>query len=153
MTPRTKEILLKNDAVGGYERPPKFKRKVLKAQVLQLVAALQEHFKVAFTIDDQVQDASFFWDIMIPKELAIHPHTDLGYAIRISNFGRLATVTFQEEYSEATYLAFQNLIAQNGFEFLDAWELEDPYDGQWNDFKVVVGSRIGTWFHRFFDYL
>jgi hypothetical protein len=153
MTPETKSILLRFDEIGQYETPSKFDYKTLQQRVIKLRDDLQKHFGLDFKIDDQVQDASFYCYIRIPTGLVIKPRKDTGYSISISNFGSLATINFMEEYSEETNSSIKNILKKHEFQFLDADEIDEPYDGRFEEFKKITPDSPPTWYVRYFDFL
>lgn len=153
INPKVKEILLKYDEPGRYESPLNFDDKVLAQNVTKLVNDLERHFKFDFKIDDSVQDASFYCDIELPTGLVLQPLPSIGYAIRISNFGRLATINFEEAYSIQTVSDIKSLLKQHDFVYLNAEEIQETYDGQFEGFKKILGGDIPTWYVRYFDYL
>ncbi len=96
---KIKEILIKYDEQDCYETPSKFDYRKLVKRVAEFVNDIEKQFKLNFIIDNQVQDASFYCDIKIPYDLVKTPRPNLCYSIRVSNFGGLVTINFQEEYS------------------------------------------------------
>lgn len=153
MNIETKDILLKFDEQDCYERPSKFDYKALVDRVNELARDLDKHFKLIFKIDNQVQDASFYCDIRIPKELVIRPRPNLGYSVRISNFGGLATINFEEEYSTETNSTIKNILRRHDFNFVSSDDLSQEYDGQFEEFNIILGGERPTWQIRYFDYL
>jgi hypothetical protein len=139
MKQKSKEILLKNDEIGRYETPSSFNYNKLKNQVSQLVSELHKSFGLTFVIDDQIQDASFFCDIVIPNDLVINPKTHTNYSIRISNFGALATLSYPEKYSIKTVLLIKNILTKFNFVFIDGDDLEQNYDGGFMKFYEILG--------------
>lgn len=149
MNPETKNLLLKHDEIGCWETPTNFDYDKLRAQVIKLVNELETTFDLKFALDDQVQDASFFADIRIPHELVNTPRTDLGYSLRISNFGNLSTINFLDEYSEATTNKMIEALERSGFLYVNADELDTDYDGIFEQFR----NSQASWFDRYFDYI
>ncbi len=148
-----KNILLDLDEIGCYETPSNFDYRELKSQVTELKKSLDTEFDLTFIIDDQVQDASFFCDIQIPKELVMKMQSGLGYSIRVSNFGRLSTINFEEMYSPQTNSRFKKVLENNGFRNISFGDLDREYDGEFEKFKEILGGTRPNWFHRYFDYL
>lgn len=153
MEDSTKEILLLFDEIGQYETPKKFNYTDLKRQVTKLSKNLHQQFGHIFKIDDQVQDASFFCDLIIPIELVVNPKPNIGYSIRISNFGKLATIYFREEYTKGTSSVLIEQLEKGGFLFVDADELDVNYDGKFEDFKSLTPDYNPSWHTRYFNYL
>lgn len=153
MTPETKRLLLKFDERGRWETPSNFNHQQLRTKVFELIDELEQNFKIKFKLDDQIQDASFFADIRIPHELVNNPRTDIGYSIRISNFGNLSTINFQEEYSESTTNKFIEVLERTGFSYVNSDDLDYDYDGTFEQFRTSQGEHSSTWFIRYFDYI
>lgn len=156
MKKETRELLLKYDEVDCYEFPKNnkgFDYDEFYSRVRRLGALLSEKFKKEFIIDTQTQDASFFCDIFILKELVKNPKPWMHYSIRISNFGNLTTINFQSEYSLETNRVIIQYIKEMGFTFIEASELESDYDGKFEKFKHLYPNETPTWYIRYFDYL
>jgi len=153
MKKSTKEILLRFDEIGSYEAPRQFDYRTLVKRVHQLSSDLKERFGCAFKIDDQVQDASFYCDLIIPLELVLNPKPYIGYSIRISNFGSLATINFHEKYPTEIKMGIIELLEKNSFLFLDAHEIDVDYDGNFEEFKIISPDSTPSWYVRYFDYL
>ena len=150
MNAKTKSILQKFDEPNCWETPSQFDYNQLKRKVEELVNSLNSFFKQDFEIDDQIQDASYYFDIMIPSELLYSPKPDLCISIRISNFGNLATLTFQNEYSWEVRQDLIRLIEAHHFTFMDEDDLMTPYDGI---LLAPNGNPNYNWFRRYFDYI
>jgi hypothetical protein len=153
MIKQIKNILLKFDEQGRYETPSNFSYEQLKSQVADLTKVLEDVFKLKFLINDQVQDASFFCDLKIPRELVTTPRPDLAYAIRISNFGKLVTITFEEEYLESVTMTIRDILTKQNFTFIPSEVLEEDYDGSFEKFNEILGGSKPSWWIRYFDYL
>ena len=153
MDTKTKHILLKFDEQDRYETPSKFDYRTLVNRVNELVKDFEKHFDLTFKMDNQVQDASFYCDIKIPQELVLKPRPNLGYSVRISNFGGLATINFEEEYSTETISALKKILRRHDFIFVSIDDLDQEYDGQFEEFKKILGGEKPTWQIRYFDYL
>lgn len=153
MNKETKDILLKFDQEGRYETPTDFNYNDLKSRVVQLSKALENSFKLPFFIDDQIQDASFFCNLRIPSGLVANHSSNSLYAIRISNFGHLSTLTFIDAYSGKTRTTIENILSDHKFIFIDPDDLEEDYDGAFEKFNDVVGGTKPSWWIRYFDYL
>jgi hypothetical protein len=153
MDKEIKDILLKFDEKDRYETPLNFNYKGLKSRVMDLSKKLEDSFKLKFNIDDQVQDASFFCDLIIPNGLITNPKPNLGYSIRISNFGELATVTFEDSYPENVRMIIKEVLARQNFIFIPSDNLEEDYDGSFEKFNGILGGSKPTWWVRYFDYL
>lgn len=149
----TKKILLKFDEVKRYETPSNFDYEALWSRVLILAKDLQSLFGLEFKIDNQVQDASFFGDIIIPHDLVINPEPNYLYSIRISNFGSLATLTFDESYSNTIKDKIIHKLEKHSFIFISSDDLEEEYDGNFLKFNKIIGGEKPSWWIRYFDYL
>ena len=153
MAQETQKLLLDIDEDGRWETASNFDYGKLQTQVLDLINELGRTFNLNFILDDQVQDASFFADIKIPHELVINPRTDIGYSIRISNYGNLSTINFHEEYSESTTNTFIDTLERSGFVYVNADELDVDYNGTFEKFQNSQSGAKPSWYIRFFDYL
>jgi hypothetical protein len=149
----TKNILLKFDERDRYETPADFKYKKLELQVINLSKDLESNFGLIFKIDNQVQDASFYGDVIIPQELMIDPKSNFLYSIRISNFGGLTTLTFSDEYSDSVKTKIKEILAKHNFTYIESDDLEERYDGSFDKFYEILGGRKPSWWIRYFDYL
>ncbi|TPE42098.1 hypothetical protein [Pontibacter mangrovi] len=145
MKTETRNILLEFDEQDRFETPSKFDYETLVNRVAKMTNELEQYFGLTFKIDNQVQDASFYCDIRIPHELVLKPRPNLGYSVRISNFGGLATINFEEEYSAETISTIKEILERHTFIYVSYDDLDKEYDGQFED--------IPTWQIRYFDYL
>lgn len=153
MNTETRNILLEFDEQGRFETPSKFDYETLVNRVAKMANDLKQHFGLTFKIDNQVQDASFYCDIRIPHKLVLKPRPTLGYSVRISNFGGLATINFEEEYSTETISTFKEILERHDFIYISYDKLDNDYDGQFENFKEILGGEVPTWQIRYFDYL
>ena len=153
MKQQTKDILLKLDEINSYETPSDFNYRVIKSNVAKLLKDLIDRLNANFSVDDQVQDASFYCDIKVPIDLVINPKPQIGYSIRISNFGQLATINFESEYSELTVKTIIQSLEENGFIYISADDLHENYDGNFSEFHNILGGETPSWGIRYFDYL
>jgi hypothetical protein len=153
MNPETRKLLLNFDEDGCWETPSNFDYKKLRSEVLKLIDELEKTFDLSFILDDQVQDASFFADIRIPHELVNNPRTNLGYSIRISNFGNLSTINFQEEYNQSTTNQLIEILERTGFSYVNSDDLDCDYDGSFEQFRKSQDEYSSSWYIRYFDYI
>lgn len=153
MKKKAKDILLRFDEINCYETPSKFNYRQLKNEVNELQKELKKTFGLSFPLDDQVQDASFFCDLKIPSGLIKNEKPNLNYSIRISNFGKLTTLNFEEEYSENTITTIAQILDRLNFILIHADDLDEEYDGNFEKFYKILGDDKPTWRIRFFDYL
>ncbi len=149
----TKNILLKFDEVNRYETPSNFDYNELSSRVVILAKELQSLFGLEFRIDNHAQDASFFGDIIIPPDLIINPKPNYLYSIRISNFGSLATLTFDESYSDTIKEKLIHALEKHSFIYVASDDLEEEYDGNFDKFNNISGGGKPSWWIRYFDYL
>ena len=152
MKDTTREILLRFDEIGQYETPKNFNYKKLKESVIELNKNLNQRFGYPFKIDE-TQDASFYFSLNIPLDLVIKPKTHLAYSIRFSNFGNLATINFEEAYLQEVLEGIIEQLKNYNFIYMSANELDENYDGTFNNFKNITPDHRPTWFTRYFDYL
>lgn len=159
------DILLRFDEIGAWERPEAMNYDVLRQSVLRVQNGLNKRFGLQFLLDDQVQDASFGFDLKLPKEIYQQPSpsqmkkkfglvADINCAVRFSNFGRLATICFEEQCTEGAPGGIKEELSAEGFIYLPASDLDIDYDGRFEEFKKVLGNEsIPTWWIRYFDYI
>lgn len=149
----TKQILLEFDEVGSFETPTDFDYDNLILQIEKLKIELETIFNTEFKIDDQIQDASFICDLIIPNKLLIEIVSEYRYSIRYSNFGKLVTINGIENINSDTLEILQKVFTKHKFIFLEPNEIDAHYDGKFEGFKSIYGGRTATWFERYFDYL
>ena len=63
------------------------------------------------------------------------------------------TINFQEEYSNETISTIKNILGRHDFIFISGDDLNQEYDGQFEEFKNILGGERPTWQIRYFDYL
>lgn len=148
-----KEVLSEFDEIGKYETPTNFKYKKLLQDVQALIVALEKEFGLPFKIDDQIEDASFFCDINTPTELARDNQSNCNYSLRVSNFGRMTSLNFEENYSQATIQKIVANLDSNNFNYISSEILDMEYDGKFDKFYDILGGAKPTWRIRYFDYL
>jgi hypothetical protein len=153
MNDLSKHILLKFDEINRYETPSNFDHKNLEHRVMVLLSDLESHFGTRFKIDNHVQDASFYGDIIIPAALVNDPVPSCHYSIRISNFGSMATFTFEDSYSDVNRKKFIDMLQKHHFIYIASDDLEEEYDGQFKKFNEILGGPQPSWWIRYFDYL
>jgi hypothetical protein len=147
-------MLLQFDEVGRYETPSRFNYTALIQDVQGLQLALEREFNLPFPIDDQVQDASFYCDILLPRHLVKEFKENYLYSIRISNFGRLSAIGCEEALAADVLKTVIGTIETNGFHFIPAAILDTAYDGAFEQFKSVSGpDSTPRWWDRYFDYI
>jgi len=149
----TKQILLEFDEAGSFETPADFDYDNLISQIEKLKVKLETIFSSEFKIDDQIQDASFISDLIIPNKLLIEIVNGYRYSIRFSNFGKLVTINGIENINSDNLEILQKVLTNHKFIFLEPNEIDAHYDGKFESFKSIYGGRTPTWFERYFDYL
>ena len=147
------DILLKFDEKGRYEQPSDFNYNTLYKKVTSLKQGLDDLFETTFILDNEVQDASFFCDLKIPAPLIENYRKELGYSIRISNFGELATINFEEELTNEIADRIKLVLKNSGFIYVSCDHLDTIYNGSFEDFKNVYTNYKPTWYTRYFDYI
>ena len=68
--------------------------------------------------------------------------------LRFSNFGSLATFTLEELLPDNARRIIVESLSRNRFVFVDAEELDEPYDG-----VMSPNESVSTWWIRYFDWL
>lgn len=156
MKTETRQILSQFDEVGRFETPTDFNYDNLILQIKKLKAELEFKFKVKFNIADQIQDASFICDLIIPDELLIKKIGKYVFTIRFSNFGKLVTVNGIENLNIDIIKKLKIVLKNNNFIFIEPNEIDIHYDGKFENFKNIFGEHTQhtpSWFTRYFDYL
>lgn len=153
MNKRIHDILLQYDEWGRYEFPSDFDAGSLSQKVLLLKQELDKTFSTNFLIDDQIQDASFFCDIKIPEFLIEDFRNNLNYSIRISNFGYLSTINFEEEIIQEVVAIIKVTLLKLDFTYISSDYLDIAYDGKFEAFKNISNHTKATWYTRYFDWL
>lgn len=153
MKTETRQILLEFDEVGSFETPTDFDYDNLILQIEKLKAELEAIFSTEFRIDDQVQDASFICDLIIPNKLLIEIISGYRYSIRFSNFGKLVTINGIENLNSDNIEMLRKILKNHKFIFIEPNEIDAHYDGKFESFKAIYSERVPTWFERYFDYL
>jgi hypothetical protein len=147
------------------ERPADFDEKRVRDKFLGLVAGIRRTFGASVTYEagpPLIQDASFFGDVTIPAQ-ATESGVEIG--VRTSNFGELATFfptdpdVWDEPDSTESLIdtgerrALEELLSQQGYEFVPLALLFADYDGANQALKDLrSGSRL-NWWCRYFDWL
>lgn len=143
-------LLINSDVAGAWENPPDANWASAVAEVKHLKPQLEAALGLELRLDDGVQDASFFADLGLLIE---QPTPDgviyLSYEIcfRFSWFAKLYTIhgtTWECRLTERAKV----VLAREGFIYVPADELAEPYDGINPPFEAGL-----TWWTRYFDYL
>lgn len=150
MDPRTRQLLLDADDPVAYEMPAGFDWQRAMTRVRALVPILEAIVGRPLTLDEHVQDASFFTDVACHRE-ATHPGMgrvfEVIIAVRFSSFGDLFTVTFAADVAADVVSRVIDAVSDAGFVHVPADELAEPYTGRHPSFAAT------SWWIRFFDYL
>jgi hypothetical protein len=134
----------------------------LRKSVERVSQRFSVRFGVPFILDDQIQDASFGFDLKLPKELYHEPSDShmkrefgivaaINCAVRFSNFGLLTTICFEEQCNEDVVIGIKEDLTAEGFIYLPSDALDIEYDGAFEAFKSHDG--YSTWWIRYFDYI
>ncbi|WP_371656447.1 MULTISPECIES: hypothetical protein [unclassified Streptomyces] len=153
------------------EFPDGFDRLLAAARATQLNDQLTKDFGHACELDEQIQDASYYFNIAIPSE-ATEAGVPLG--LRLSNFGNLAVVTTPRPDSHddldhavregaltvADRSRIEAALCDFGYTLVPPRLLHRPYDGvTWladeGSFYAGYGPYGGraTWWIRYFEHL
>lgn len=148
MHPTTLRLLQAADDATNVECPPKFDWTGLQSQLLSLQPHLERIAGRTFTLDDKVQDASFFGDLAIVKAGERPNWFEYVFALRFSNFGKLFTVcnSSSEKLSPDTVARLVDAATTAGFAYVEPEALDEPYVGANRAFSEA------TWWARYFDY-
>ncbi len=150
MDESTLTLLQDSDHPTECERPPGFDYKKSMRRAEALVPKLENIVGRSLSIDQNVQDASFFTDTACYRE-ALHP--GIGkvqvpvIAIRFSSFGDLFTVAVDDDFDQEALAATIAMLSAASYQYVPASQLDEPYTG--------VNQHLAgtTWWTRFFDYL
>ena len=149
MTPETKNLLLKFDEDHAWEFPSDFDEKDIERRARKVHTELGVGFgELRFEDWMHNQDASFGLAVILKSYERKTPHAIYQPAIRFSNFGNLATFTLGELLPKDARKNIIDCLGKNGFIYVDAHELDAPYDG-----VMAPKDSISTWWVRYFDWL
>ena len=159
MKSSTKKLLLEVDCAKGWEDPETYRLDydAIWSDIYELQTQLEAVVGEPFNIDEYVQDASFITDLYIdPQPSEAHGGHMLvrNLAIRFSAFGRLYTIMASEKWLQESGVELDRIINEvesKGFQYVEADELEEPYDGKNEEMQRNATSY--TWWLRYFDYL
>ncbi|WP_295817129.1 hypothetical protein [uncultured Deinococcus sp.] len=147
MPPALHELLLSLDDPKAWEAPLDFDRDAGLRRVKVLSDSVRETLKLHFTLDEQVQDASFFADLWTerPGQRAV--------GLRFSSFGMMV-LGFTDNVRALTSQSFPpellTLLREHNYIALHPEQVDHPYDGINSHLR---GWADTTWFQRYFDYL
>lgn len=151
-------LLNSSDDEIGYEVPgndwEKFPWEILSKEVAQIRLDILAELNLDMEADGNVQDASFLEELRIMHPSSYLPKgvtritADIG--IRFSNYGKLYTMYSSTGNIENYPVEeLKKIIEAKDWKFIDASELELPYNGKNESLRK---AKI-TWWVRFFDYL
>ena len=148
MQPSTLKFLQAADDASNVESPPKFDWAGLRSRLLDLQPHLERIADRGFTLDDKVQDASFFGDLAIVKSSERPNWFEYVFALRFSNFGKLFTTcnSSSEQLPRDIAARLVEAAITAGFVYVEPEALEEPYAGE---NQIFSGA---TWWERYFDY-
>ncbi|MFC4637921.1 hypothetical protein [Deinococcus hohokamensis] len=142
MREATRELLLQVDSATEWECPTGFDYQTALREVRAFAEDAAQMLNLNFTLDDQVQDASFFADLY---------EVDLAVGVWFSAFGRMA-LAFTENVrawtSEGVPVEIVHLLQRHGYGVVQPQDGTDMYDGALKDLRGKT-----TWIGRLFDYL
>ena len=149
MKPATKKLLLQHDEDNAWEFPSIFDANEIEQRARKVHSEFSGEFG-NLVFEDWVhnQDASFGLAIVFkPYEIA-NSFAIQQPVIRFSNFGNLATFTYEEQLPKDARQTIVESLSRHGFTYVDAEELDEPYDG-----VMSPNEAVSTWWIRFFDWL
>ena len=145
MNSRTHKILLKNDNTMETRKPIDFNYKTALQEVHNF-AADATRYGFNFSVDESIQDASFFSDVFDP----------VGIRVRFSSFGRLVCIfngNVRKYSSQDFPQEIIGLLYEHRFVVIRPEELvASAYEGRHPSFQNN-DLWNHAWFIRFFDYL
>lgn len=101
------------------------------------------------SLDDQVQDASYFAELFFAEPREDHGvrRMQVIVSVAFSSFGSLVTICHEDPLSPEMIRRMEAVLAEHGFVGVDSAQLRLPYTGP------HPGFAGKTWFDRFFNYL
>lgn len=150
MRPEIKDLLLRFDEAGAYEFPSGFDYPELDRRARMVFSDIEKSgVQVGFEDAVHNQDASFSVSVVLHGFDRIEELTRYQAAVRFSNFGNLASVTFADQIPKLTMDEIKKSLLRHGFIFVCADELDCDYDGVMTDKE----NTFQTWWIRYFDWL
>ena len=142
-------ILQAHDDPVRWGTPPGFDGRAAEEHFLAFAHELERTLAVSCTIETRIQDASFLGQIRLQEPLlsqAARP--DVGYVLRISNWGQMATVSNEAVLKSTVLDDIKTLLPRFGYVYIPPSVLKLPYTGH---NPGVTGIR--TWWIRYFDWV
>jgi len=139
------------DSDGAWEMPDDFDWSRALKEVVRHQPQIERLTGLPLTLDDQVQDASFFCEL---HHSARNPLPGGGVekvpllAIRFSTFDRMFTIYGRNVEESECPPGVIDYLTKQGYKYVALADLRTPYDG-----KATRGTGGWTWFTRFFDFL
>jgi hypothetical protein len=149
MDPELKSILIAADERGQYEFPQHFDAVSLEKRARQVHREiLGSGYVAGFEDWTDNQDASFGLAITVDSFQVSGAQGIRIPTIRFSNFGSLASLTWQDLVDEQFLTVAKDTLNKHGFIFVPQAELEVPYDG-----PNSPDESLPSWWVRYFDWL
>jgi hypothetical protein len=149
MKPETKRILLDADEQGQYEFPKHFDSKSIEQRAKTVhTEIVTAGYEARFEDWVENQDASFGLAITIDAFGKRMNGMICIPTIRFSNFGNLASLTWQNHVDDQFLSLLIATLANQQFTFIPEADLAEPYDG----INAPV-EAFPTWWARYFDWL
>jgi hypothetical protein len=100
------------------------------------------------SLDDQVQDATYFADLCLaePREGNGLKHMRVTFSVSFSCFGSLVTIHNENVVPEEKVGQIRSALESQGLVWVDSVVLREPYTGS------HAGFQGSTWMDRFFNY-
>jgi hypothetical protein len=131
-----------------YDYPREFNHQESLNRVCAVKPLLEDIAGCLMSLDDQVQDASYFADLCLtePREGNGIEHMRVTFCVRFSCFGSLVTIYNENVLPDEKVGQLRSVLEARGFAFADAAVLNEPYTGS------HAGFQGCTWMDRFFSY-
>lgn len=151
MTRDAHQALVTADSIADVQCPPQFDYQASLTRVRKIKSRLEAIVGRAVTLDDAVQDATYFASLQILERVELPIlHDTMAFALQFSCFGDLFAISTSESLTDMPESLIGKVVAlveSYGFIYVPAISLDAAYDGPNPSF---AGS---TWRHRFFDYV
>ena len=130
MNPEIHRILIEADERGQYEFPQNFDAASIERQAREVHREILESgYEAGFEDWIHNQDASFGLAITIDSFAVRAKQGTCVPTIRFSNFGNLASLTWQDRVDQRFSAVARNALRNHGFTFVPESELDEPDDG------------------------
>jgi len=130
------------------ECPPDFDWQKSMERVRFVQPMLEKIAGRPLSLDDQIQDATYFADLCIaePREVNGFKQMRVTFSVSFSCFGSLVTIYNENVLPEEKVRQMRTTLEEQSFVFVDAVQLREPYTG------AHAGFHGSTWMDRFFNY-